>query len=398
MFKYLNKDSKKLLDKKFLSRTTSIELVINEKCQNACTYCYRKFKHNTSNVFSVEPEQVKIMMQRFFNLIQEDGKEFLKHRSIELFGGDPLLDYQQVKKILKITGEYSPKYISIPTNGRLVSELSEYDLISLLDIDTRVVLSLSVDGLPSDNQRPLSKIGKMLSYDTKINYDKLFKLSKKYNWGYHPMLSFKHINKWFDTVKYFMESFGVVPYLLEIRHSLSKEDAIESIIQLAKIRDYYESIDEKAVEIANTIRASRTPRGLGCSALTTAYIMPNGDLPFCHRVVDPPWVYGNVNYGIDITKAVSLHTIYNHRNVPECFVCPIRQQCSGLCQGACYEYWGDPWIPIPSVCDYVRLKHYIFALKYDDWEKTIGNDIEYLRETVIETFTDKDIKHIMDSI
>ena len=399
MLRYLNKDTKKLFDTKFLSRTTGLELVINEKCQNACTYCYRTYKHNTSDVFSLEPNVVEIMMKKFFDLIQEDGKEFLKGRTLELYGGDPLINYIQIKEIFKIVDEYKPKSIVIPTNARLISELSTYDLESLFHgIETPISMSLSVDGDINDNQRPLSKIGKMLSYDEKINYDKLFQAAKKYGWGYHPMLSFKHINKWFDTIKTFMTEYGIVPYLLEVRHSLSKENSIEAVIQLAKIRDYYTSIDEKAIEMANTIRASQVPRGLGCSALTTVAIMPNGDLPFCHRVVDKPWVYGNVNYGLDITKAISLHTIYDHRNVPECFICPIRKECSGQCQGACYEYWGDPWIPIPSVCDFIRLKAYIFSLRYDDWKQMIRPKLDKLEESIKESFTKDNIKHIMDSI
>jgi radical SAM protein with 4Fe4S-binding SPASM domain len=399
MFKELDKDTKKLFDKKFLSRTTALELVINEKCQNSCTYCYRKFKHVKSPVFSVEPSQVKTMVDRFLNVIQEDAKDFFKNRKIELFGGDGLIDYQYTKKLLKILDEYNPKGISIPTNGRLVSELTSYDLESLFDgINTDIGLSLSVDGDITDKQRPLSKIGKMLSYDEKINYDKLFKIAKKYGYGYHPMLSFNKVDSWLDTIKYFFETYGIVPYLLEVRHSLSKENAIKAVIQIARIRDYYAFIDEKAVEMANTIRASRTPRGLGCSALTTAVIMPNGDMPFCHRLIDPPWVYGNVNYGLDITKAISLHTIYNHKNVPECFICPLRDYCNGLCQGACYEYWGDPWIPIPSVCDYYLLKNYIFSLKYDDWKQMLKPKINELKESVIEAFGEDTIKHIMDTI
>ena len=108
MFKELDKDTKKLFDKKFLSRTTALELVINEKCQNSCTYCYRKFKHVKSPVFSVEPSQVKTMVDRFLNVIQEDAKDFFKNRKIELFGGDGLIDYQYTKKLLKILDEYNP--------------------------------------------------------------------------------------------------------------------------------------------------------------------------------------------------------------------------------------------------------------------------------------------------
>ena len=402
MFRSISDSEKILIDKKFLSRCKSIELVINEKCQNACTYCYRKYKHDKSSVFSLDPSIVRTHLERFFDLIREDGKEFLKNRGIELFGGDPLLDYKQSKEILKIVDEYKPKNITIPTNARLVSELTEYDLEALFDgLDTRVGLSLSIDGDPSDNNRPLSKIGKMLMYDEKVKYKKLFKIAKDRGYGYHPMLSFKQIHKWLDTVQFFFNEFGVVPYLLEIRHSLSKENMIEAVIQLAKIRNFLEEIHKDTIKSANTIKASRVPRGLGCSALTTISIFPNGDMPFCHRVIDPPWVYGNVNYGIDITKAISLTSVYDHRNIPDCIICPIREICSGQCQGACYEYWGDPWIPIPSVCDYFRLKAYIFSLVYEDWETMVRQSFtnkNELKNSVLECFEKETINHILDEI
>lgn len=401
MFREIDDEFDGIIKNKFLNRRSSLELIISEKCQNACKYCYRKFKHNKSDVFSVDARTIEHHINSFLKLFKIDAKEFFEYRSVELYGGDPMIDFKNFKEIIEVVDKFKPKSISVPTNARLVSELNEHDIESLLNhVETRVSLSLSVDGMPNEKNRSLSKIGKMLDYDDTINYSKLIKTARKYGCGFHPMLPFDDYSKWFDTVKFFFENFNVVPYLLEIRHSLSKEESINAVIQLAKIRNYYEKIGEKAVQMANTIKSSIVPRGLGCSALTTITIMPNGDMPFCHRVIDKPWVYGNVNYGIDISKAISLTSVYDHRNVPDCFVCPIREMCSGQCAGACYEYWGSPWIPIPSVCDYMRLKAYIFSLRYNDWGMTIKNNCNsnLLKDMIIEKFGSETVNKIMEEI
>jgi radical SAM protein with 4Fe4S-binding SPASM domain len=399
MFKKIESEFDNIVENKFLSRRSSLELVINEKCQNACKYCYRKYKHDNSNIFSLDAEIVKKHIYNLLDLFRQDSKEFFKNRSVELYGGDPLLNYKHSLDVIKIVDSFKPKTVTVPTNARLVSELSDYDIGVLLNsTETRISLSLSVDGLPNEHNRPLSKIGKMLVHDETINYEKLFKIARKYGCGFHPMLPFDSIDNWLSVVKFFLEKFGVVPYLLEIRHSLSDDDIMKAVVQLAKIRDYYESIDEKAVGMANTIRASVVPRGLGCSALTTITIMPNGDMPFCHRVIDPPWVYGNVNYGVDISKMISLTSVFDHRNVPSCFACPIRMECSGQCAGACYEYWGNPWMPIPSVCNYMRLKTYIFSLRYDDWKRTHKNKMDELKAVIEENMGSDVINKVLEKL
>jgi radical SAM protein with 4Fe4S-binding SPASM domain len=403
MFRKLDSNTKQLFDKKVLNKTTSLELVISEKCQNNCKYCYRTYKHDTSNIFSLEPSIVKSHIDKFLDIIQDDGT-FFNQRSIELYGGDPLLDYQKAIEILKIVDTYKPDFVVLATNARLLSELTDHDIDNFINsIDTKIHCSLSVDGDPSETNRPLSKIGKMLGYNEKIDYKRLLKISRKYNFGFHPMLSFTNSDKWLDTVKFFFHEMGLVPYLLEVRHALSKEDAVKSVGNLKRIRLFYENEFKDnpdqakfCIKKSNTLRCSIIPRGLGCSALTTLHIMPNGDMPFCHRLVDPPWVYGNVNYGFDISKVVSFTSIYNHRNLPECIICPIRDQCSGQCQGACYEYWGDPWMTIPSVCDYTRLKFYVFLKSFPNSSWAGITKKGKLEKSVFNIFDRKDIDMLID--
>lgn len=383
-----------IIEKKVLNRCSSVELVISEKCQNSCKYCYRTYKHNKSPLFALDGKQVNVLLNNFLSLFKQDIT-FFKNRHIELFGGDPMLDYTKFKEIINVVSKFKPTFISVPTNGRMLSELTTYDIEDLINSTdgVKIGFSLSVDGSPSDTNRPLSKIGKMLSYTNKIDYDKLINIAKKFKCGFHPMLDFGSINTWLDTTKFFIENYNILPYLLEIRHPLSKEQAIKAVRELVKVRNFLEEKirDPEIIRKANTIVASRVPRGLGCSALTTLCIMPNGDIPFCHRVIDPPWVMGNVFNELNISKAVNFTSVFDHRNHPYCIVCPIRRSCSGLCLGANYEYWGDPWIPIESICDYQRLKAWVFSRRYQDWKNMIelDSDIGKLEESVKDVFGEK---------
>jgi len=396
----------KAIEEKILNRISGIELVVSEKCQNNCKYCYRVKKHNASPITYITPSKARLLLNNFLETFKIDVG-FYSSRCGELFGGDAGVNYQYLKEIIHIMiSEFKFRNVVIPTNARLLQELAQPDLIDLLEAgENRVSFSLSVDGSPQDAQRSLSKFGKMLSYDEKINYQKLVAMAKKYHFGFHPMLTFESISTWLDTVKSFFDM-GIVPYLLEVRHPLMKDNAIDAVKTLGKIRQFLEPrIDKQTLRQSNTLSMSIVPRGLGCSALTTISIMPNGDLPFCHRVVDPPWVKGNVlEKTINFSKMISETSIYNHRNHPLCMACVIRDLCAGQCAGASYEYWGDPWIPIESICNFQRLKTYIFAEIFDDWKNIYDSHNQHsiekdtLKNTVENTYGADTINKLLSEL
>jgi len=371
-------DYPNIINNKLLNRITSLEFVTSEKCQNKCDYCYRVKKHNQSQILAIKPELVELFCENFLEIFNLD-KSYFSTLACELFGGDAMIDYQKLKGTLDILiNKMGFEICTIPTNARMVQELANPDLEDLMYVaNGKMFLSLSVDGEPQDNQRSLSKYGKMLAYEEKINYDKLMKLSEKYHFGFHPMLTFKSIDTWFDTVKFFKQ-YNNLPYLLEVRHPISREDSIKAVEEIVKIRFFVEdNFPQEIVRKSNTLCLSLVPRGLGCSALTTMTIMPNGDMPFCHRVVDEPWVYANLlTKQFNLDKAVTMISGYDHRNHPLCMDCSIRTICSGQCAGASYEYWGDPWIPIDSICNFNKLKTYIMAEYFSDWENIYN--CEYL--------------------
>jgi radical SAM protein with 4Fe4S-binding SPASM domain len=383
---------------KILNRLNSIEFVVSEKCQNACKYCYRVKKHNSSTVNYINPENAYIYLDNFCEIFNVD-KDYFKTLGLELFGGDALVDYVKFKRLLEICmNDYEFKHMVIPTNSRLLNELNSYDILELLNIGKRLAFSLSVDGAPADCQRPLSKYGRMLSYEEKINYDRLINLSKKHSFGFHPMFSFDNFDIWYDTFIFFAEQ-EVYPYLLEVRHPIDNESALQCVLQLKRIRQYVDTLDKPFLrKQLNTIYSSRVPRGLGCSAHTTFTIMPNGDVPFCHRVVDPPWVSLNIlTKEWDTSKHITLISGHHHSNHPVCMVCPVRSVCTGQCAGASYEYWGDPWIPINSICNYILLKYYVFIKLFGDWKANANHiNIKELEQKVFNIFGENKVKEILN--
>jgi len=376
-----------LLNDKFLNRIISIEYVVTQKCQNECVYCYRRFLHHSSKEIFVPPERIRIFTEnliQMFNL----SKDFFTKRQAELFGGEPMLDLDHFNEVLKVIQSYRYKRILVPTNGRLVSVSRLSVIEKILKENQNLFLSFSVDSPYQDKNRPLSKFGILNNYPEEIDYDKLFYIAKKYKFGFHPMLYLETASEWFNTFKFFFDH-GVIPYLLEVRHPSSKNNMIEGVKQLIKIRQFLDDVELpfEQKRHTNTVYPSTVPRGLGCSALTSISISPNGDVPFCHRLSDKPYIKMNLmDKTFDLDKIIMWTSAFDFRNHPKCVSCPIRNLCSGPCIGMNYEYWGNPWLPYNEFCLYTKLKIYSMSLYFDDWKKEL-----------LKSFTDKKQYDILET-
>jgi len=373
--------NKILFNNKFLNRISSIEFTISEKCQNACKYCYRVKHHNKSKIEHISVDDFKLMIT---NLQLMFNKNILQNKTIELFGGDPVLNYDKLIKFFKILDSYKVDRIILPTNGRLIQELTINDIKKLINSlkFSNVLFSLSVDSPYMDRNRPLSKYGKMLCYNNDINYDFIKKIIKNFprNFSFHPMLSFTTISEWQNSVKFFYDNFNYIPYLLEVRHPLSLDESLYAVQEMIKLRQFAKSLPEykNKIDFANSISASICPRGLGCSALTCLNIMPNGDIPFCHRLVESPYIYGNIfKQQFNKEMAISYTSLFNFRNLTSCIECNIREVCTGQCLGANFEYWGDAFIMIPSICNYFKLKIYAMSKRFKSFFDSYKNYVDY---------------------
>jgi len=376
------------------NRFTSVEFIIGTKCQNACKYCYRVPYQNLGSYIDMSIENMKL----YYNNAVEMGLISNNNLQLELFGGEPIIDLDYFKNALI---EFKDKFnnIIIPTNGRILENLTDYEIEDLINAsDNKMHISLSVDGPLMENiQRPLSNFGKMQGFKQNRNWDRLIYLSKKYDWGFHPMFWLEYADAWFDTFKWFIDN-DVHPYLLEVRHGhYDDSKLIEGVYQLAKIIEYCikYNIDIKKL---NTTKLGIVHRGLTCSALTTLCINTDGCVYFCHRLLKPQFKIADLKTKeININNYIALGAGFDFRNFTSCISCPIRQYCCGPCIGMLDEYWdkrGAISIPIPSMCKYNLLKIGYFSYrKYKTWD--FITDTNKIHTAVFANFG-HDIYHKLD--
>lgn len=122
-------------------------LMITHSCNLNCVYCFEKYKSNKHMAFETAQ---KILQLEFDNYISSNKNSSNKRRlAIELFGGEPLLNFTLIEQIttwvksLNLSFEY---IFQITTNGTLFTDKIKKWLIENKDI-VRVVLS--VDGSAS---------------------------------------------------------------------------------------------------------------------------------------------------------------------------------------------------------------------------------------------------------
>ena len=97
-------------------KTKSITLVLTHQCNLRCTYCYEKHKDAQRMSF----ETAKKIVDK--ELLLDDGTTFVE---IDLFGGEPLLEFPLVKEIVEYvkSNKYPKEYVFfITTNGVLLNE------------------------------------------------------------------------------------------------------------------------------------------------------------------------------------------------------------------------------------------------------------------------------------
>ncbi|MEA3295822.1 MAG: radical SAM protein [Patescibacteria group bacterium] len=124
-----------------------LSLEITQNCNLRCKYCvYGEdyFYYRSRSNKEMEYEVTKKGIEYVFNIINERNK---KEFSLSFYGGEPLLNFEIIKKIVKYSKKLFNKWklrFSITTNGTLIDE----EIINFLILNNFQVL-ISLDG-PKD--------------------------------------------------------------------------------------------------------------------------------------------------------------------------------------------------------------------------------------------------------
>ncbi|MCJ7450678.1 MAG: SPASM domain-containing protein [Candidatus Nanohaloarchaeota archaeon QJJ-9] len=401
--KYNEENSK--LGKSFLQKTffstwknkekkrnwNDIELIFDSECNLNCKYCYLE-RFGDKLAPKEDPKKEKENAEKVIDWLAENNY----NPRINIFGGETLVKdhvYEVLDYILEKFKdiEQKPPSIVIPTNYTWIKEDERVEKIEKLIKKSRKIgipihLSTSIDGKYCDKNRPGV-------YRDEQYYEKIFEFNKKWGFGFHPMIYSNKIEDWKKNWEWFtdkLDKHGMdidKIYLLEVRNQEWNTEEIQEMGEFIQyliewVYDYFGRDKEEYIDFLyddglNILRNpfTKNGRGIGCSIQSTFFVRL-GDLKLvpCHRMSYEQFNFGKlISDGgkiadIEITNPKFLigHKTMEMANNPQCSRCTIQELCTGGCLGSQYETTGDPFSPIPTVC---QLEHEMLVSMIEKYEE-----------------------------
>lgn len=316
-------------------------LHVAHDCNLRCRYCFASQGDFKGERLLMDEETGKKALDF---LLQNSGNR--RNLEVDFFGGEPLMNFDLVKTLVKYGREEEKKYnknfrFTLTTNGVLLDD-DKIDFIN--EHMSNVVLSL--DGRKSINDHMRPTISGKGSYDIIIpKFKKL--IEARGNKEYYIRGTFTSENLDFsEDLKEFyklgFKSTSIEPVVTEDSQAYAIREE-----HLQKILDEYEKMSRDYIEIRKDdpdfkffhfmIDLSGGPcvikRTVGCGA-GSEYIAvtPEGDIFPCHQFVgEEEFKLGNVNTGIDNPKIRDEFKCSNVFTKDDCPTCWARYYCSGGC-------------------------------------------------------------------
>ena len=405
-----------------------VELIITPECNLACDYCYIH-KHGDL-LYPKEIRDHQTILKNLKILLQFFIDNDLKFKSLSLFSGEIWGSKFGIEVLSTIYECYKNNYpiskdVSIPSNMSFLLQDNYTSQIENImkqfqDIGVKVHWSASVEGkILEDKFRPFKDSNLKHTDDF---YDRVFKFAKKYNVGFHPMVSSKSCDLWIENYKWFVEQFKKYdldrddPMMLEVRDNNWTQENIDDYL---KFLDYLFEVKQSIYKDKNQFAQYITQygkfghkgfsplslrvkkQGLTCAIQTSLHIRL-GDLAIvpCHRTSYDKFIYGyfivDENEKIVNIKAKNpelalyIMTVSPSLSHPGCEKCIYSAFCGKGCLGAQYEAYQDLVLPCSTVCDFSKQRIDYLIQKYhelgifDEIEKDVDNypEIKYILENV----------------
>jgi uncharacterized protein len=338
----------------FKQRSTVVKalcLHIAHDCNLACKYCFAEEGEYKGHRELMSYEVGKKALDF---LIANSGNR--KNLEVDFFGGEPLMNWQVVKDLVKYGREqellHNKKFrFTLTTNGVLMDD----DVMEFANREMSNVV-LSIDGRKevNDTMRP-SRNGKG-SYELIV--PKFKKLAESRNQtNYYVRGTFTHNNLDFsEDVKHLADlgfkqiSVEPVVALPEDTYSIKEEDLpvlFEEYDRLAKMMLEYKQQGKDFNFFHFMIDLTGGPcvakRLSGCGSGTEYLaVTPWGDLYPCHQFVGiPEYLMGNVDDGIvkpELREEFKVCNVYSKEKCRNCFA---KFYCSGGCAANSFKFHSD---------------------------------------------------------
>lgn len=337
-------------------------LNIAHDCNLRCKYC---FADEGEYKGKRELMSFEVGKRAIDFVIEHSGPR--KNIEVDLFGGEPLMVFDTVKKIVdygKAAGEKNGKNIrfTMTTNCTLLNdEIMDYLNKNMVNI------VLSLDGRKEVNDKVRVRADGSGSFDAIVPKIKKMIEKRDKDKAYYVRGTFTRENLDFsEDLKFLAEEgfkeISIEPVVLPDEHPLSIREQ-----DLPKIMEEYDKIYKFLAERKKTnkkinfyhfnINLNGGPcvykRISGCGAgHEYVAVTPSGDIYPCHQFVgNPDFKIGNIfekEFRKDIGLTFKRAHIYNK---PKCSSCWARFYCSGGCQANNYNFNKDFNTPYAIGCE-----------------------------------------------
>ncbi len=310
---------------------------ITNKCNLKCCYCYNKLRGNKSLSVTNAIKAIEYIFPQETDQIR-----------LNFIGGEPLLEWNSIKKIIKIITlkrNHVP-YISLTTNGTLLTKSIVQELSAI-----RAKIVFSIEGKEKrqiSSRLPLSskeydKLVENLSGAIKILHNNIQARMTIYN---DEDIS--------EDIKYLI-SLGLKHIVLFPVADLPKR---ASEVVLSKIKSLLNWIlqNKKGIiiePITNIYhRKCRNEMVSTCGAGTAMITVdPSGNYYPCHRNIGlTNYVLGNIKDGINHEKLVNWHHM-TQKILKKCNNCDVKTDCLFACL---YKVNTSKAILNPNWCYWMR--------------------------------------------
>ncbi|SFA76868.1 thioether cross-link-forming SCIFF peptide maturase [Clostridium frigidicarnis] len=349
------------LNDKTQSYIKAVCLNIIHDCNLRCKYCFAdegEYK-GKRKMMSVEVGKKAIDY-----VLAKSGPR--KNIEIDLFGGEPLMAFNNIKEIVDYGRQQEKIYnknirFTMTTNATLLDE----EKMEYLDKNMGNIV-LSIDGRKEVNDKVRVRCDGSGSYDSILPKIKEMVSKRDKSKQYYVRGTFTRENTDFfnDVLALANEGFeeiSIEPVVLPDEHDLSlREEDLETIYgQYDKLYDemlkrhkegngfkfYHFNIDLKGGPCVYK-------RISGCGAgHEYVAITPDGEVYPCHQFVgNKDFLLDNIyneNFNNELSKDFRKAHIYNK---PKCKECWARFYCSGGCQANNFNFNGDMNIPYEIGC------------------------------------------------
>lgn len=347
-------------------------------CNLACTYCYA--------VEGGYGAPQKVMTQQTATdaidfLIKES--RHLQEISVILFGGEPFLNWKQLKHIVEYGEEKAKEAgktinFSLTTNGTLLNE----ERIAFIK-KHKIGVSVSIDGDEQTHDKSrrfqtgegsyelvTENVKKLVNEKTGKPVAARVTLTKHYP---HVMDTLRHLlSLGFHEVGFAPVTETDVMLMLEKNEMNQLLDQFEEIadhfVEAVKVNKYlgFSNLTNLLVELhKGQSKAYGCGAGLGFMAVS-----PSGSLYLCHRFnEDEEVMLGNIYDGINRPAQQKLLQDLHIDGKTTCSQCPLKHSCAGGCYYEAKERQGDLTAPNLHYCNWmlrwtsIGLKTYVRVMK-----------------------------------